>query len=139
MRLEWSEKRIERAVKAYDPKLYVLKTPKGMLQVYREPEKSLGLFKPDASGSIPTPMLVICLTHNWKLDGTPVSWGIEPIMQQLRSMDSWGDSVSFEQMRERRERAERDEARQRTNEFRAIAADMRRDFARATNDINTSI
>lgn len=137
MALEWRALKIAKAIKAHDPRLYVLRTPKGVLQIYREPEQSLGLV-PDISGSIPTPMLVICLTDTWKWDGRPVDWGIEPIMQRLRAMDSWGDSVSFETMVSNRERAERDEVRQRKNEYRAIAADMRRDFAKATNDINTS-
>lgn len=137
MGLEWGAIRIAKALKAHDSKLYVLKTPKGVLQIYREPEKSLGL-EPDYSGSIPTPMLVLCLTDTWKWDGKPVEWGIEPIMHQLRSMDSWGASVDFKTMVANRERAEADEARQRTNEYRAVAADMRRDFAKATNDINTS-
>lgn len=138
MRLEWSDKRIEKALKAHDSKLFVIKTHRGVLQVYREPEKSLGLYRPDISGSIPTPMLVFCLTDNWRLDGRPVRWGVEPVMNRLRAMDSWADSLSFDEMKSNRERLEADESRQRTNEFRAIAADMRRDFAKATNDINTS-
>lgn len=84
------------------------------------------------------PQLILSLTHDWKPSGRPVNWGVEPVLEMLRSMDSWTDPRMFSRMVERRERMEVDSERSKRNEIRARAADMRSDFARATNDINTA-
>ena len=84
------------------------------------------------------PQFILALTDTWKLNGQPVDWGLEPIMSQLRSMDRWSDSEQFNQMIKRREENEADQSRQKRNELRALAADSRRDFAKATNEINTA-
>lgn len=84
------------------------------------------------------PQLILSLTHDWKPSGMPVEWGVEPVLEMLRSMDSWTDPSMFTRMIARRERMESDAERAKRNEIRARAADMRRDFARSTNDINTS-
>ena len=53
-------------------------------------------------------------------------------------MDLWASHHSLKDMRERREREQRDKERQNKNEIRAKALDLRKDFAKAVNDINTS-
>lgn len=139
MGLKWSEKRLEKELKGYDPELYVLKTPRGMLQVYRQPkDKNEFHLIPDESGSVSTPMLVLCLTDNWKLDGDPVDHGIEPVMEMIRMMDSWREPDAYGRMLKQREREKEAKDQNFRNDIRARAADLRKDFAKATNDINTS-
>lgn len=87
---------------------------------------------------MPQPQLLFAVTDDWKVTGNPVERGIEPILHMLRSMDSWGSSISFDEMKRAREDAERDRNRQHYNELKAVAADCRRDFAKATSEINTS-
>jgi hypothetical protein len=82
----------------------------------------------------PNPQFILALTDNWKLDGNPVDWGVEPLGRMLRSMDAWNNDSYFSEMVKRREMEEEDRNRMRMNEFRAIAADSRRDFAKATNE-----
>lgn len=84
------------------------------------------------------PQLILSLTHDWKPSGQPVEWGIEPVLERLRSMDSWTDPSMFTRMVSKRERMESDKARSKSNEIRARASDMRQEFARATNDFNTA-
>lgn len=85
-----------------------------------------------------SPDYILSLTKNWRSGGTPVEWGIEPIMQELKSRDNWRDDSQYERMVKNRERQEAIKEQSATNDRRALAADMRRDFARATNDINTA-
>lgn len=81
---------------------------------------------------------ITALTHDWKLTGIPVDRGIDPLMFKIRQMDSWQRGSELDAMRKRREREKEDQDRQKRNETRAIAADLRKEFAAATNDINTS-
>lgn len=84
------------------------------------------------------PLYIISLTDNWKPDGKSVEWGIEPMLDCLKSQDMWRNPNLFNEMVEGRERRERYREQSKRNDIRARAADLRRDFARATNDINTS-
>jgi hypothetical protein len=59
-------------------------------------------------------------------------------MHKIREMDAWRDDSMLDQMRQERERSKENRAREKRNEMKARAYDMRRDFAKATNDINTS-
>lgn len=138
--MKWTRlDRLNEVVKAYDSDLSVIQEPGGMLQVHR----TLSRVKGSQYGLKPAnldeyhPQFLFALTDTWTLFGQPVDWGIEPLMETLRSLDQW-NAETFEDMVKRRERNKADQERIRDNEFRARAADMRKDFARATNDINTS-
>lgn len=133
------EHKITKEVRRYDRKLFAFKASNGMLQILREGDKA------DASDadpalmiSRPHPQFILALTDDWRLSGTPVEWGMEPIMAKLKDMDSWREDKILDNLLKERERNEEDKDRSMRNENRAIAADMRRDFAKATNHINTS-
>lgn len=83
-------------------------------------------------------MFVIALTNTWNHNGVPVEWGLEPIMAQLRSMDAWRYDGIYKDLVDKREREERISKQSYSNDMKARAMDLRRDFAKATNDINTS-
>lgn len=131
--------RLNEVLRAYDRDLFVNKIPSGMLQIHRKVNKSkVTRFNEDEiDPGYLHPQFILALTHNWLLTGEPVDWGIEPIMETLRSMDQWNHD-DFNEMIETRDRKERDRLRSQNSEFRAIAADLRKDYARATNDINVS-
>lgn len=82
--------------------------------------------------------LVLPLTDNWIETGKPVDWGIEPILAQMQKIDGWRDDSDYDRFCEDRQRRRDNKQRAFRNEMRARAYDLRRDFARATNDINTS-
>lgn len=128
--------RVSRLVRSYDRKLYAQRI-NGMIQVWREGERSevLPYEVEDANYILrPNPQFIFALTDDWKLGGQPVDWGIEPLSWKIRSMDAWRDDSYFDRMLKSREREEEEKDRTRRNEFRAIAADYRKDLASATDE-----
>ena len=83
--------------------------------------------------------LILPVTENWLASGRPVDWGIEPIFWKIQELDSWRDDGDYDRFCKTRENKKNDRTRAHKNEMRALAADCRREFASATNEINTSI
>lgn len=138
--MDWRVSRVNQEVKKLDRRLFANRRPNGAIQVLRQAERieasNFHMVAPDLASL--HPQFVIALTDNWNLTGQPVDWGLEPIIQQLKSMDLWNDDKMLDRLRLKREREAEDQERAMSNELRARALDMRKDFARATNDINTS-
>lgn len=82
--------------------------------------------------------LVLPVTDNWVETGRPVDWGIEPLLTQIQKIDGWRDDTDYDRFCEDRESRKRNKDRAWRNDVRALAADARKDFARAVNDVNTS-
>jgi hypothetical protein len=134
-----TKNRMNKILKSYDSKLFVVEGYDGKLHVHREIDRFMksngGMV--DLNAGDYNPQYLFSLTDTWKFEGKAVEWGAEPLLETIRSLDEW-NCDNFEDMVRRRERRAEDKKRIRENELRAIAADCRRDFARATNDINTS-
>lgn len=130
-------KRLTKELKLYSRDLYADRGPNGAVQVYRKATRyeSYQFEGKTLTVSLPMPQLILHLTDNWLPSGKPVEWGIEPIGWKIRSMDSHRDDSYFEKMLNNREQEKQITETNRKNEFKAIAADMRRDFAKATNDV----
>lgn len=131
-------KRLTQEVKSYSKDLYADRSPNGSVQIYRRATRyeSYEFEGKVLTVSLPLPQLVLCLTDNWLPSGKPVEWGVEPICWKIRSMDSHRDDSYFEKMVKQREEIDSINQQSRRNEIRAIAADMRKDFAKATNDVS---
>lgn len=82
--------------------------------------------------------LVMSLTDNWSSSGTPVPWGIEPILMRLRQIDA-SSSDHLSEIRKGRARREESAKREVRNNLEAGLYESRREFADAFKDINTSI
>lgn len=80
---------------------------------------------------------VISLTHNFKNDGRPVEWGIEPIIAKLRSMDLWKRNIADEAI-EAKEKADQSQERGLDNNLEAFWKDNRRLWAKNFDDVNRS-
>jgi hypothetical protein len=131
---------LTREVKKLDAKLYAYRASNGMIQIHREGDR---LEASDFNQSAPelarlNPQFILALTDTWTLQGQPVEWGLEPVLTRLREMDSWNSGFSYEAFTKERDRRNQDKERVKRNNIRAIASDLRKDFAKATNDINTS-
>lgn len=118
----------------FDRDLFAMQAPNGRIDIYRKVDALkramvMEEFQP------PMTQLIISLTDTWMASGTPVEWGIDSIFDRLNWMDSWKDDGMFQRMRRNREREEQITRNRFKNEARAIAADMRKDFAKATNDL----
>jgi hypothetical protein len=113
-------------LKAYDANLYAEKRRDGIICVMRK--SGLGLSAPH---------FIFPLTDNWKIDGHGVEWGIEVVMNRIKAHDLWRDDTFVERWLadEEKEKASRERAHR--NSIEAFLYDFRRQFARATNDINT--
>lgn len=127
-------------LKSHDRALYAQRSSNGVIQVYRQGTRweSFGWGDGVMHYSRPSPHFILALTENWTLNTPGVDWGIEPVIWKLKEWDSWRDGGPLHFMRKERERAADIKERSLANEFRALAADSRRDFAKATNGINTS-
>lgn len=128
---------IGRLVREYDSKLLARRDAKGVIHIYRKKQRA-DTFDYEGQSYVHTYNVddyVISLTDTWIHDGRPVEWGLEPLWQKFCQMDSWRDDTGFAKFCESRERYERDRERQSRNTLRAQAADARRDFAKATNDL----
>lgn len=133
--ISWKVSQLNRALRSYDRHLYAVKLVNDLVQVRRRSEKQ----ELTAYGLIDSPTtlsdhLILSLTDDWKPNGKPVDRGIEPVMEMIRGMDAWHDDSYFGRMLDRREVEKNDRDRQQKNHIRAIAADGRKDFAKATND-----
>lgn len=130
-------RRLTKELKSYSRDLYAERSPNGGVQIYRKTTRyeSYDFDGKTLTVAIPQAQLIVCLTDDWTMKGNPVEWGIEPVCWKIRSIDSHRDDSYFEKMLELREQSEKNKKRELSNNMKAIAADMRQDFAKATNDI----
>lgn len=137
--MDWRVKRLTQELKKHDATLYAVKTNTGMIQVWRRAEHwaAAELIDGESDHSQPT-QFITALTDDWKLTGNPVDRGIDPLMWKIQEMDSWSKGSIVDELRKQRERAKEDRKRAQKNENKARAYDMRKEFAQAVNDINTS-
>ncbi len=131
---------ITEKIKGYDRELYCDRSPQGPLVIYRKGHR----YEPmEVNGvtihyQIPSPHYVFALTDTWVVTGTPVEWGIEPILARLKAMDLWRDHNIIEEHTENYYKGEESKARDQRNSIESFLYEFRSQFARATNGINTS-
>lgn len=134
------EKSLTQKLKAYDRELLVRRNEKGILCVYR---KSNMFDRFDFRGkklyvSRSFDQYIMALTDNWNTLGTPVDWGIEPLLCRIKAMDLWANPQISAELITSYEKAEETKKRDLGNNVESFLRDFRRQFAKATNDINTS-
>lgn len=131
---------ITKKLRSYDKSLYAYRTQQGVTMIMRQADRldasDFGMEELDPS--LINPQFLFALTDNGFLSGVPHEWGIERIMDRLKGMDVWRNDSWIHERKKSLKRVEEDLKRQRSNEFRAVAADSRTEFAKAVNDINTS-
>lgn len=134
-------RQISRLLNRYDSDLRVKTYIDGAMGIIRK-KRRWGSYKlPDGTHlwfGFDDDQLVLPITDTWIESGKPVDWGIEPILWQIQKLDSWRDDGDYDRFVKERERQKENKQREHRNEFKALAYDCRREFAKATNDINTS-
>ncbi len=135
----WKVNRLNQKLRQYDRNLIAKESDNGMIQVWRLADKwsSADLCSDDFGSSRPM-QFIFALTDNWTVTGKPVDLGIEPVMDRVREMDLWSKVSFLDEMRKNRDRVKAIKEQTKRNEIQAMAYDMRKDFAKATNEINTS-
>jgi hypothetical protein len=116
---------LNRALKRYDRRLYAKYQGEGMYYICWS----------DALVN----KLIFALTDTWQVSGTPVPWGIEPIIHRLRSINASERDDLFNELRNKREGERASNERKFKNDLEAGLLEKRRSFAKAFDDINTSI
>ena len=111
-----------------------------MIGIYRKAYRwdTYNFMGMNLSVSRPTPDPVMFLTDDWKIHGNPVDWGIEPVIDRIRMFDAWNKPNLYEEIVKERETVASNKKRELSNNVRAMAADLRKEFAATVNDINTS-
>lgn len=132
--------RITEAIKSHDRLLYCDESREGKLCIYRKSTR-LEAYRLDDDSVLqfarPAPHFIFALTHNWKMDGRNVDWGIEPIMARLRAIDLWNRDLAEEFIQQEEKEIESSE-RERKNTTEAFLKDFRRQFAKTFDGVNTA-
>lgn len=110
-------------LRRFDSGLFCKKIPKN---------GAYGVYQKTVSGT----HLILPLTDNWRWEGRPVDWGIEPVLFKLRfgspERDVSDELIKgYQKADESRER----DLKRNTADF---LGEYRSQFAKATNDVNTS-
>jgi len=152
-------RRLNQVVKQFDKALYVVQASNGMYQVWRDDwdyvsyqylidqdfQKGAGA---QANGNVKatekncddymrvrSPHLILCLTDNWSLTGNIVEWGILPLMKKLSESDGHRDDSIIGKNQNEILEAENQKINNLKNTHQAMAEDIRRPIAKATNDL----
>lgn len=127
MLMDGRVKEINRLVSGYDKYLYA-RRDRGVIHIYRK-----------IPGNSAAPHHRVCsLTDDWTIKGNPREWGLEVISARLRAMDLWKDETVVDRIEKDLKGAEQTEERELKNNVESFLKDFRRQFAKATNGINTS-
>lgn len=130
--------RVTSVISEHDPKLYC-EGRDGKLCIFRRSQR---IESYDYDGMTinfvrPAPFFIIALTDDWRMSGTPVDWGLVPIMNRLREIDLWNRDMASEIIR-KEEEVSRINEKDFKNNGEAFLKDYRREFARTFNDVRTS-
>lgn len=134
------EQEINRIIQRYDRELVAQRDFKGTMCVWRKAYR-FEEFEFDGKRflfSRPDLKLVFALTDNWTQSGRPVDWGLEPILNRLKSIDVWRDPDFAEKLIAQYEQDEQSNRRNLRNTVESFLIDYRRQFAKTFGDVNTS-
>jgi hypothetical protein len=132
--------KVNRVVSAYDHRLFAIRSSDGVIHVLRQGSKPGDSdYTVESPVKRPYPQFIFALTDTWNLGGRPVEWGIEPIYHRLIEMDAQSrysrPDDRMDDMKKQRDAVDRDRERQKINNGRDFAKELRPHFAKATNDI----
>lgn len=120
-------KAMNKAVKAYDSLLVVKETHAGRYDLYRKSQ----------TGANP-PHFLFSFTNDWTPKGVSTEWGKEVVLSRIKAQDLWRDDKFIENYITQLEEESESKERAQQNNVESFFYDFRRQFQRATNDINTA-
>lgn len=138
--MSYRARRITSAIKPIDAKLYAHHDGK-CIRIFRESYE----YRREALNSyigfwnvVRNDHLVMSLTDNWGVNGKPVDWGILPICARLKALDLWNNDNLINKIFIDEEKDKISREKNFRNNVESFLGDFRSQFAKATNDINTS-
>ncbi len=129
-----------RALKRYDSDLYAGRTKDGLPCVFRKHKCFEFVCEFEDSklfNLMDNRQFVFALTDNWTTSGKPRDWGIDFVLEKIKSVDALANQRFFEEMDAHNERIEESKKRDLKNEMEAFWSHERRRFAKATDGILT--
>ena len=137
----WQETRLTGVVKRHDPKLFVNKDDFGRMNVWRESYELRPYFVNNATVYCleSAPHYIMSLTHDWQMTGKPCEWGVDPLLNRLRAMDTWS-ATSFVNAEMEDVNAKIDQSKQRdmNNKLEAAAYESHAVFKKTFSDVNVA-
>ncbi len=135
--------RLTSELKEYDYELFCKKLPEGVVGVFRRSHywenHQYGPGENDVLRVLKfAPHFLFALTDDFKKSGRPVEMGSLFIVDRLRKMDLWKRDIAGEMVKDD-EKEKESQARDFRNQCEAVFSDIRSSFAKATDDINTSL
>lgn len=128
-------------LKEYDHDLYAIReSSTGTIHVYRKAKRPIHFNYDDVNyvALVENPQFILALTDNWTLKGRPVDWGIDPLLERIRSIDSFNAAKKVQDLIASYEARSAQKDKDRKDSHEAWLRDNRNVFKRAFNDINTS-
>lgn len=120
-------KEVNRVVSLYDRELFAKRENNGAIHIYRKTGRSADPYH-----------FVTALTNNWTVRGTPRDWGLEVIQNRLAAHDLWKNETIVDRVNAEAEQNALSRERAMNNSVESFLYDFRRQFARATDGVNTS-
>ena len=132
--------KITRELKRYDRELYCGENKEGILCVFRRGynylKYDLGndetLIAPSFS-----PHFVFALTDNWRTNGKPKDWGLEPLLARIRALDIWQRDIVSEIL-EQNDKDDLSRKRDQANSMESFLYDFRSQFKKTFSNVNTA-
>lgn len=129
---------LNKHLKKYDSKLFCARAGDKIdvyRNVYRQDVYKIG--DETLIHLVEVPSHVLSLTEDWTVTGRPVDWGVEPLLQRLRKMDTWNhDSWSEAEAGAERNRALK--KRRLKNKLDDIGYEVQPYFKKAADEFNFS-
>lgn len=119
-------------LKRYDAELYAELAAHNLL-----PTKVIYILRRNRSRPH-EPHFIFALTRDWTAKTEPREWGIEVVLARLRAMDLWKSETVVDRVIADAEKAQESKDRDAKNNIESFLREFRREFARSTNQINTS-
>ena len=129
-----------RALKQYDRDLYAGRSKDGLPCVFRRSKRYEVVGEWDDFKLLnlrEDKQFIFALTDNWLASGKPRDWGIDFVLQKIKSIDALANERFLEEIDAENERIEKSRARSLKNEMEAFWSHERRRFAKATDGILT--
>ena len=118
---------VNRVVKGYDKCLVAQRERNGAIHIYRR--------NPNPADPL---HFVMALTDTWTARGIPREWGLTVVEARLMAHDLWKNETIVDRLEKEMQKRDESLERDRKNSIEAFLYDFRRQFARATDGINTS-
>lgn len=117
---------LEKRLKGHDSLLFVQEAREGRYDVYRKSETGSHM-----------PHFIFSLTEDWTVNSRPTPYGIDTVLNRIKAHDLWRDDTFIERYIKQCEDMSEAKERSRKNSIESFLYDFRKQFARATESVNT--